>query len=67
MGSDDTGAQRGTAREREGAFGNAVITAEVRYFLVTIHYPSESGKYFGLPKECYCNVSGFVADTPSWG
>ena len=27
----------------------------------------ESGKYFGLPKECYCNVSGFVADTPSWG
>ena len=24
-------AQRGTAREREGAFGNAVITAEVRY------------------------------------
>ena len=36
-GSDDTGAQRGTAREREGAFGNAVITAEVRYFLVTKH------------------------------
>ena len=25
-------AQRGAAREREGAFGNAVITAEVRYF-----------------------------------
>ena len=23
-------AQRGTAREREGAFGNAVITAEIR-------------------------------------
>ena len=32
-------AQRGTAREREGAFGNAVITAEVRYFPVTKHYP----------------------------
>ena len=32
--------QRGTAREREGAFGNAAITAEVRYFLVTKHYPS---------------------------
>ena len=31
-------AQRGTAREREGAFGNAVITAEVRYSLVTEHY-----------------------------
>ena len=29
--------QRGTAREREGAFGNAVITAEVRYSLVTKH------------------------------
>ena len=34
--------QRGAAREREGAFGNAVITADVRYFLVTKHYPSES-------------------------
>ena len=32
-------AQRGAAREREGAFGNAVITAEVRYSLVTKHYP----------------------------
>ena len=32
-------AQRGTAREREGAFGNAAITAEVRYSLVTKHYP----------------------------
>ena len=32
------GAQRGTAREREGAFGNAVITAEVRYSFVTKHY-----------------------------
>ena len=31
-------AQRGTAREREGAFGNAVITAEVRYSPVTKHY-----------------------------
>ena len=31
-------AQRGAAREREGAFGNAVITAEVCYFLVTKHY-----------------------------
>ena len=31
-------AQRGAAREREGAFGNAVITADVRYFLVTKHY-----------------------------
>ena len=30
--------QRGTAREREGAFENAVITAEVRYSLVTKHY-----------------------------
>ena len=33
-------AQRGTAREREGAFGNAAITAEVRYSLLTKHYPS---------------------------
>ena len=31
-------AQRGAAREREGAFGNAVITAKVRYFPVTKHY-----------------------------
>ena len=31
-------AQRGTAREREGAFGNAAITADVRYSLVTKHY-----------------------------
>ena len=38
MRSDDTGAQRGAAREREGAFGNAVITADVRYFPVTKHY-----------------------------
>ena len=39
MGSDDTGAQRGTAREREGAFGNVVIIADVRYSSVTKHYP----------------------------
>ena len=32
-------AQRGAAREREGAFGNAVITADVRYSLITKHYP----------------------------
>ena len=31
-------AQRGAAREREGTFGNAVITAEVRYSLLTKHY-----------------------------
>ena len=30
--------QRCTAREREGAFGNAAITAEVRYSLSTKHY-----------------------------
>ena len=30
--------QRGTAREREGAFGDAAITDEVRYSLVTTHY-----------------------------
>ena len=30
--------QRGVAREREGAFGNAATTAGVRYFLVTKHY-----------------------------
>ena len=30
--------QRGPAREREGAFGNAVITTEVRYSFVTKHY-----------------------------
>ena len=34
--------QRGAAREREGAFGNAIVTAGVCYFLVTRHYPSES-------------------------
>ena len=34
----DVRRQRGTAREREGAFGNAIITAEVRYSLVTKHY-----------------------------
>ena len=34
--------QRGTAREREGAFGNAVITAEVRYSLLTKHYPGRA-------------------------
>ena len=28
----------GSLRKREGAFGSAVITAEVRYFLVTKHY-----------------------------
>ena len=32
-------AQRGAAREREGAFGNAVISADVRYSLVAKHYP----------------------------
>ena len=32
-------ARRGTAREREGAFGNAVITAEIRYYLLTKQYP----------------------------
>ena len=37
-------AQRGAAREREGAFGSAVITAEVRYFLVTKHYQKMSAK-----------------------
>ena len=31
--------QRGAAREREGAFGSAIITAEVCYSLVTKHYP----------------------------
>ena len=36
-------AQRGAAREREGAFGNTVITAEVRYFLVTKYYPEDTG------------------------
>ena len=36
-------AQRGAAREREGAFGNAVITADVRYFLVTKHYRPTGG------------------------
>ena len=37
-------AQRGTAREREGAFGNAAITAEVRYSLLTKHYREEARK-----------------------
>ena len=32
-------AQRGTAREREGAFENAAITADGHYSLVTTHYP----------------------------
>ena len=36
-------AQRGAAREREGAFGNLVIPAEVRYSLVTKHYPEPRG------------------------
>ena len=31
-------AQRGAAREWEGAFGDAVTTAEVRYFPVTKYY-----------------------------
>ena len=31
--------QRGRDREREGAFGNDVITAKVRYSLVTERYP----------------------------
>ena len=31
-------AQRGAVREQEGAFGNAVITADVRYSSVTKHY-----------------------------
>ena len=31
-------AQRGAAREREGAFGNAVIIAGVRYSLLTKQY-----------------------------
>ena len=35
-------AQRGTAREREGAFGNAAITAEVRYSLLAKHYHSRT-------------------------
>ena len=50
VGSDDTGAQRvdastaigraqqGIVREREGAFGNPVIPAEVRYSLSAKHY-----------------------------
>ena len=33
--------QRGTAREREGAFGDTAITAEVRHSLVIKHYPAE--------------------------
>ena len=34
--------QRGAAREREGAFGNAVILAEVRYSPVIKHYPVDT-------------------------
>jgi len=40
-------AQRGTAREREGAFGIAVITAGVRYSLSIKHYRVE------FPKSLY--------------
>ena len=32
------GAQRGAAREREGAFEYAVVTVERRYSLLTKHY-----------------------------
>ena len=39
--------QRGTAREREGAFGNPVITAEVRYPLVIKHYRRDSARTTG--------------------
>ena len=39
-------AQRGTIREREGAFGNVIITAEVRYSLVTKHYWPLAGGFF---------------------
>ena len=40
-------AQRGAAREREGAFGNPVITAGVRYFPVTKYYRNDrpGGRY----------------------
>ena len=37
-------AQRGAAREREGAFGSAVITAELRYSSVTKHYRVSSDR-----------------------
>ena len=42
MTAGSRGAQRGTAREREGAFGNATIAAEVRYSLVTKYYPEQA-------------------------
>ena len=38
-GGNSNGADR-SRREREGAFGNAVITAEVRYLFVATHYVS---------------------------
>ena len=41
--------QRGPARERSGAFGNAIVTAEVRYFPVTKHYPLRCRKVFTSP------------------
>ena len=37
LGGSSNGADR-SRREREGAFGNAVITADVRYSLLTKHY-----------------------------
>ena len=37
MGGTSNGADH-SRREREGAFGNAVITAEVRNFLIIKHY-----------------------------
>ena len=43
------GRPRDEASEREGAFGNAVITAEVRYFLVTKHYLTGSHRRLGGP------------------
>ena len=48
--------QRGTAREREGAFGNAVITAEVRYFPVIKHYRRRTAQGSQTP------VSGSSSD-----
>jgi hypothetical protein len=42
------GAQRGTAREREGAFGYAIITAEVRFSLVTKHYSGTGRDAVGI-------------------
>ena len=50
--------QRGTAREREGAFGNAVITVEVRYSLLTKHYRRGRPAAFGRRRR-----SGPVSDT----